>query len=110
DVGPEPFEPGGIPAQLPVAIGLQYIAELAIDARPKARNAGAERQVEPERHAAGFRQLVVAEIHFPHRPLEIGKEEGHDLLVIPDMRATAFAGAGIRMAAFPAVERAVLEP
>ena len=95
-----------VAAQLPVAVELHRVAELAVRAGPLRRAAGAERQRHAEAHAAS-RVQVVGIVRAAHAALELGIEEGQRLLVVPDMGAAALAAPDILVDAFPAVEGAI---
>ena len=105
---PEPAEPVDVAGELPVPVEFQDVAELAVGAGPFGGVVGAERQAEPEAHAAGLVH-VVGVVGLAHRAFERREEEGQRLLVVPDVGAASLAAAGVRVAALPAVEGAVLE-
>ena len=107
-VRPQVAQPVRVARQAPVAVQLHDIAELAIRTWPFRRVRRAQWQAEPKTHPAGV-VLVVAIVHLAHRALQAGEEERQCLGVVPDVRTAAFAGAGRRVAALPAIERAVLE-
>src|SRR5262245_17401153 len=70
--------------------------------------AGTERQLLAEGESAG-RQLVVGEFGLAQRPLERREEMRQRLLVVPDMRAAALAGAVLRVLALPRPDLAAIE-
>ena len=109
DRGPEGAEPVGVAADLPVAVGLDDAAELAVGAGAEGHSAGSEGELHAERHAS-FRALVVGEIGVANGALELGKEERQGLRVVPDVGAGAFAAARAGVAALPAIEGTVLKP
>ena len=108
DVGPIAAQPCIVARIPPLAIGLDRRAEMAVGARADDVEAGAERQALAEGEAA-VRQLVVGELGLAQRPLQRRKQPGKRLLVVPDMRATAFARALADMLALPAPKLAAFE-
>src|SRR6516164_4524573 len=81
---------------------------MPVGAGPDHVEARAERETLAKREAA-VRQLVVREFRLPQRSFERGEEPGERLLVVPDMRAAAFAGALANMLSFPAPEFPALQ-
>lgn len=82
---------------------------MAVGAGADDVEAVAERQLLPEGQAAGG-QHVVGEFGLAQRALDRGEEVGEGLLVVPHVRAGAFARAVIGVLAFPGPELAVFEP
>ena len=71
DRRPERSQPGIVSRGLPVTVGLHDVAELAVGAGAHVEAADAEREGDPERHAAGVRVLVVREVGRAHAAFEL---------------------------------------
>jgi len=70
--GPDGAQPFVIAADLPVAIGLHYAAELAVAAGAEGRGVGAEGELDAEGHGTVFEE-VVAVVGGAHGALEGGE-------------------------------------
>ena len=106
DLRPPFLQPFVVAHDLPLAVGFDDAAHLAVHAGHKAGTLSAQRQLKAESHAAVV-ALIIGEVQLAHRPLQPRKEEWQRESVVPDVRAAALAAAGVHTAALPAVEFAV---
>ena len=106
---PVAAQPLRVAADLPLPVGLDHAAELAVGAGPEAEPLASQRQLQAEGHAA-VGAGVVAEVGVAHRALQVGEQERHRVGVVPHVGAAPLAAALVDAHPLEAVEGAVLQP
>src|ERR1700722_6572914 len=100
NVRPILAQPGNVSKVLPLPIGFDDGAEMAIRTGTDDVEAGAERKSLAKGQATVW-QLIVGELGFPERPLQSWKKISQCLLIIPDVGTTPLARTFAGMLTFP---------
>ena len=106
---PFSFEPFHITAKQKFPVCFYDAAHMPVHTGPEVIAFPARRQHQPKCHGPVL-PLAVAIFQIPHGPLQIRKQIGKRISIIPYMRAGAFAAAFRWRAPFKTIERSVLQP